>query len=527
MWDVQTGGLIHTFTVQSEITDIAVSPTGADIACGSSDGSVTFWDTYSKKEGEDVGNDQPVVAIHWLSPYELAVATQGSVYVYDFDVGGTSSNFSIPGHVWGMVYSVDRDVDADVNEDNGDDKDKHVPRGKFLVGTVLPEQGGLVNQQQSCFLSIIKPTKQHVPLLGQLSVYLNRIQGPQELESPLAPSPVHLGQLLSPTLVDREVACITPPSGVQSFNTGSYDWSNSPPLLGAAMSVAISLNRNLVAQTKDSIQIFSIDVLTSGEGHKNTHPSHVYPLGENHIVCLLQPSRHLTLLELDTLKELHPDDKNTSPLGPLLASRSASSRASFGHGLVAEFGVSFIVRVWRSGVPLPEWTEAADDDVLLKGWSPNGTRVVTIHNSPKREIRVKDAKRKIILANMSLQDDDLGMGKVYDLIFDSEARFYLKVDGPGWHIQIPHDILALPSGGHSHRIIKGDPETLPEPRPTPPYTLDANCEWVVDAKSRKICWISPGDLRRGGGGHFWAGSSLVTVGGDGIVRKLTFQEPNC
>jgi len=522
MWDVQTGGLIHTFTVQAEISDIAVSPTGTPIACGLFNGSVTFWETYTKKEGVGFGNGQPVITIHWLSLHELAVATQDSVYVYDFDVGGISSSFSISSHVWGMVYSVDKDVDIGLNED-GDDKDRNVPKGRFMVGTSLPDQGGLVSQKQSCFLRITKPKKRHI-LLEQLSVYLG---GPQGQESPLNPSPAYLGQLSSPTLVGKEIACITSPSGVQSFDIISYDWTNNPPLLGAATSVAISLNRNLVAQTKDSIQIFSIDVLTSGGTHNNIHPSHIYPLGKNHIICFLQPSRHLTLLELETLQELHPDDGDIPLLGSLLVDKSASARASSGRGLLAEFGVSFVMQKWQSGAPLPEWTEAADEDAPLRGWSPKCTRVVAIHNSPQPELRVEDAKSGVIIAALPLQHDELRMGKIYDLIFNSEARFYVKIDGPGWRVQIPHDVLVSPWGGYSHRIIKGEPVTLSEPRPTPPYTLDANCEWVVDAESRKICWISPGDLRRGNGGHFWAGLSLVMVGGDGIVRKLTFKEPDC
>jgi WD40 repeat protein len=105
MWDVQTGGLTHTFTTQSEINDIAVSMTGDRIACGSSDGSIAFWNTHTKEEGEGFGNGQPVVAIFWLSPRKLAVATPGTVYTHDIDVGETPGYSFIPGRVWGMVYS--------------------------------------------------------------------------------------------------------------------------------------------------------------------------------------------------------------------------------------------------------------------------------------------------------------------------------------------------------------------------------------------------------------------------------------
>ena len=101
-------------------------------------------------------------------------------------------------------------------------------------------------------------------------------------------------------LVDDKIVCITPPSGGQLFNTKSLKRTHNPPLPDAATSVTVSLNRNLVAQTKDSIQIFSLDVLTGGEARNDVRPSHVYLLGGKHIVCL-QPTRCLTVLELETL----------------------------------------------------------------------------------------------------------------------------------------------------------------------------------------------------------------------------------
>jgi hypothetical protein len=67
---------------------------------------------------------------------------------------------------------------------------------------------------------------------------------------------------------------------------------------------------------------------------------------------------------------------------------------------------------------------------------------------------------------------------------------------------------------------------LSEPRAAAPYALDASCGWVVDAEFRKIRWVSPGNVRKGNGGHFWAGLSLVMVGDDGVVRKLSFKEPD-
>jgi hypothetical protein len=229
---------------------------------------------------------------------------------------------------------------------------------------------------------------------------------------------------------------------------------------------------------------------------------------------------------LETLQELYPDDP-ALPLESLPTNQLPFVRASFSRGSIAEFGVSVVMQAWRSDTPLPEWTEVPGEDSPLSGSSPECTYIATFYGSPRQELRVKDAEDGTVLANLLLGDDDLGTGKVYDVTFDSETRFYLKIDGPGSHIQIPYDITASSSGPHSHTITEGEPEPLSEPRATPPYTLDANCEWVVDAEFRKICWISPGNVRRGDGGHFWAGLSLVMVGDDGVVRKVSFKEPDC
>ena len=127
MWDVQTGGLINTFTTQSEIRDITVSTTY--IACGSFDGSVTSWNINTKEEGKPFRNDQSVVVICWSSPQELAVATQSTLYIHDIIVGGTLAKFNIPGNVWGMIYLGDE--------------------GVFLVGTA-----GVV--QERCYFIAIR-----------------------------------------------------------------------------------------------------------------------------------------------------------------------------------------------------------------------------------------------------------------------------------------------------------------------------------------------------------------------------------
>ena len=517
MWDIQTGGLIRTFTPQSKISDIAVSTT--HLACGLFDGSVIFWNVFTNvEEGKCFWSGDPVVAIHWLSAQEFAVLNQNTLSIQNVDIGRTSDWLQIPGNVWGMVH-----LDG---------------KGEFLVGTSQPNQG--VAQEERIFMAIkYIPLKQNNQSLDSECLEPNWVEywqrgrglpGPKLEYSEFSGQFIHLWQssahsqrLLNPTVIHKEIVCITPPNGVQSFNSDTKDWANNPPLLGTAASVAMSSNRNLVVQTKDSIQIFSIDVLASGETHNNVHLSHVYPLGENYIICVLQSTRNLTLFKLETMQEIHPH--NTSQLKSFLIDQSVSPGALFGSGLASEFGVSEVVEMWQSGTPLPELTEATQEDPPLHGWSPERTRVIKVYGSPRWELRIQDQKEGFALVSLPLEGGDFGAGDIYDITFDSETRFHLKINKLDWHVQISCDVIPLPSGGYSHTINKGEAVPLSQPRAIPPYTLDANCEWVLDAKSRRVCWISPSDIRRGSGGHFWAGLSLVMVGGDGVVRKVTFKDP--
>jgi WD40 repeat protein len=271
VWDVQTGGIVHAFTTQSYIIDMAVSTTGDHIACGSPDGSVAFWNTHTNEEGEGFGNGQPVVTICWLSSQELAVATRDSYLHLDMSLPVKPlTKISTSGHVWGMLYPEDG-------------------RG-LVVGTSQPCEGV---GQELCSLETME-RQEGIPWRFPQKEALSG--WPLRMHPELLP--------LRPTLVGEEIACITPPSGVQSFNTRSREWTHYPPLLGAATSVAVSLNRYLVAQTKDSIQIFSIDVLRNDVIRDHGRPSHVYPAGRKTHPLPLQQTRHLTLLELETLRKL-------------------------------------------------------------------------------------------------------------------------------------------------------------------------------------------------------------------------------
>jgi hypothetical protein len=433
LWDIQTGGLIDTFHTPSGINDSAVSQTDGHIACCLSDGSLVFRNGNTKIE-RSFRDLPPVVSISWLSSTEIAVATEQDAYILDINTGSTSEVGCDLNPTWGIAVLSSDEV---------------------VVGSSVL---GATGEQDFYFFSSMKRIQQST-WSRQLRYYTNwRFRG----------------RLTSPMHVGHKIVCVTPPNGVKAFNITDRGWTRPPPL-ERAKSLAASLNRNLVVQTEDSVQIFSFQVITSDAPVKDEQPSHMYPLGEKHAVCL-QINRHLTVIKLKTLETLRPG-LDTLLLESLLTRFSASARASYSRGLAAEFGVSTVVEAWRSDAPLPRWTEGAEEDALLGGSSPTRAWIATLYGLPRRELRLKSASDGTILAKLPLEDDGpVGTGVVYDLTFDSETRFHLKVDGPGCHVKIPYHITAPPSLQDPYTITQGEPVPLSQSRKASPYTLDANCE---------------------------------------------------
>ena len=379
-WDSQTGGSINTFVTQSEIIDMVVSPTGDHIACGLSDGSVAFWDIRTMKQG-GLGNTHPLVAIRWLKPAELVVVTQGYVYVADVSTGETLDRFDSPDLVWGAIVLDD---------------------GVVVGASKLDAQGG----RWKCSFTAIK-------------------RGPKR--SNTLPESIRPDRFIRPTLVAHNIVCITPPSGVQAFDK-NYDPLKRPSALDGAKSVAVSLNRNLAVQTEDSVQVFPVGVLASGDSqdHVNFPHIYIYPLSEGYVVCV-QQNGFQSVHDLETLQAINPAFFGTS--------HTWTSHPFPEHNRESVEGFEVPTVIPRqSRLPPPRWTGAAEDGTLLGGLSPNYTLIATVCDLPQRRIRIVDTVPGTMLADLPLEDDDLDAGVVYHLAFDSEARFYLRVDGPSNHI---------------------------------------------------------------------------------------------
>ena len=131
------------------------------------------------------------------------------------------------------------------------------------------------------------------------------------------------------------------------------------------------------------------------------------------------------------------------------------------------FDIPTAMRAWCLGASLPERIRLPVDEgtpwVGLHGLSPACTKIVTFYNSTRPVLRVNDAKHGGVLARLPLDDDGLGGwiavhpgARDYNLIFDSETRFYLKIYKARQNFQIPFDIVpASRSGEFSHEIIGG------------------------------------------------------------------------
>jgi len=106
LWDVQTGGLIHTFMLGSHVENTAISLEGRYLACGLLDGSVHVWEVATRTECPPFGDGFPVMHLRWLAPEEqLVVVNLASLCIWDVVTGKTLYTLRMLDQVWGTAYS--------------------------------------------------------------------------------------------------------------------------------------------------------------------------------------------------------------------------------------------------------------------------------------------------------------------------------------------------------------------------------------------------------------------------------------
>ena len=285
-------------------------------------------------------------------------------------------------------------------------------------------------------------------------------------------------------------------------------------------SISTLPNGTIVVNTEGT----GVQLLSLGEGcTMSSQPimqkfGHVKPFDEDRIIATIPPSgASVILLELATMRQLLVINtwENHKALANLTAILCASLENSMAVHCFKVEGKENL-QLWRFCHQLagwPVWTVRTDQP-LIGRISPAGTRLVIFHQT---HICIRDVGDGGLLAELLLESPSPPCP--LDITFNSEDQFYFHYDT--YHI--PHVLVTSSKPGTpSHSVTRSGqlPSVL---RPWEGhFSMDDKREWVVSG-SRRICWIPPGYI----GfqiNYCWAGSTLVMIGEDCILRKITFQE---
>ena len=106
LWDIQTGGLIHTLAPGLKVECIAISLKGCYLAYGLSDSSIKIWDITNRKEETTVRYSSLAPHLCWLEPEEqLLIAKKVSAHIMDVVSGQDLRQFDVDDPICGVDYS--------------------------------------------------------------------------------------------------------------------------------------------------------------------------------------------------------------------------------------------------------------------------------------------------------------------------------------------------------------------------------------------------------------------------------------
>ena len=466
-WDIQTGGLIHTFTLEWEAKYVAVSLRGHYLACGFSNGFVNFWEVANKMEGPAFESGSPVTHLCWLAPEEhLMVASETVVRIHDVVTGRVLHRFDMPHPVSGVAYSQESNQLA-------------ITTGVKATITIIDPQTGAslasydTKRWLSCF-AFSQTTKQLV-------------------------CGTNLGLLLFdlPTWRQRGFDHPTTLKSISTLSNGTV--------------VAI-------AQTS-GLQFLSLGEEYAVPTRLGPRTSAVYSLDEGRIIAVIPTlCDRVTLLELATMHQL------VTILGRgLFSIRLPDPTVVLCASLENLVGIHCFkegdkenLQLWRFGDQSPGWTVKIDQPASIGRISPTGARLVTFHIVGCQTICIWDTGDGALLAKLLLEHPS--PQSPLDITFDSEDRFYSHHDT----YRILHVFVTSSEPGPTHSVTRSA-RLPPVPRPWKKhFSVVGDREWVVSG-SQRICWLPPGYITFQTG-YCWVGSTLVMAGEDDVLRKITFRE---
>ena len=499
-WDIQTGGLIQSTLVGSEIRDIAVSSKGRYLSCSFSSG---FGIVREVVRGvvdmvENVASRKfsPMPHFCWLgSEEQLVVAREALVEISDVAAGTILRSFTTSGSNSDVIYS--------------------------------PELNLLATK------SIFEDTVTIIDLQTGISSILPGISA--RLRS----------FAFSPTTA--ELVCGMHGGDLEVFNFSTQSWGRleyprPPDFLSSAPNGTV-----VVGSVESGIQVLSLDYehTPSRSPHLFYQRPYVSTLDQGRIIVTARwDSNAQDLLETSTLSKLHTTYKiNTSTY-----TLSASLENRIAVHCLEESPGRCRLQLYRFGDRLPKWTRGLDSKLSIIAISPSGTWLVTSHPTERAtcHIRMWDTGNGQLQAELSISH------LPSDITFDSEMRFYsyyrdrppspyhplspdythspcrpsspYRPPSPYHHpYRIPYDLNFSPGAPTTCTIVshKRQPWTVESGERK--YQLDSSREWVTRGPER-IFWIPLGYLNSDSDGHCWAGSNtLVMIGESGVVRTLTFR----
>ena len=469
LWDIQTGGLIRTFIPMEEVQAIAVSLEGRFLACGFPNG-FEVWEV--AKEVEDVVKEvaevvedavmrgvSPVTHFCWLEPEEQLVIA------------------------WGALVDI-----LDV-----------VAGTKLRSFTVANFISGVAYSQELNRLAVTtrSPSRDAVTIIDPQTGVPSDLSGVQERLSCFAFSPT-----------TKELMRATWNGGLEVFSFSTWRWRRLK--YQDTVTFVSSLPNGIVVAKflRSGIQLLNLDN-GYASSPRFTSVLDVRTPDEGRIIAIIPTTRgHIQLLETSTMYKLFTIPIRGAPTDPidfLALSASLENRMAV---YCFKEGGSEHLRLHMFDDEYPKWSVKINRLPWGSGISPGGNRIVTFHTEePATRIRVWDTRGGRLQAEF-LIDQFYPLSP--DITFDSETLFHSH----HCNYRIPYDLTLSPGVTIISR------ERVVESRQ---YEVDSGHEWVVSG-SERICWIPPGYIRSTRGGYHWAGSdTLVMVGEDGTLRKLTFR----
>ena len=474
LWDIQTGGLVHTFVLEREAQHTTVSLDGRYLACEGSKYTVNVWETAGRTQHpvpwERFQGNTPC----WLAPEELImVVDRGSVCIQNVVLKGSPvQKFKICGSDHSAVYSQIFDLLAIMSR-------------PIYHGTSFT------------IFDIKTGTSSNLHTSGE---------------------PLYSVAFSQTT---KELVCCWGAPGLETIDisTGHLTRFDLP---ATVTSVSTLSNGTMVANVQGSgIQLLRL-VQERVSPQQPTPPLlAIFPLDKGRILAIVPAtSDDITLLETTTLSQVLSIPNRGDPLSAFV--RRVVLCASLENKIAVRY-----YREWSQGYlemlefagREPRWTVPTGVLPPIGSISPSSARLVIVHNLDQWHfISVGDAQKGISFTQGAFNSDQDPL----DVTFDSEDRFYIHYNTYRETYDIDNNTWAG-NPPTTHRIIRREGQRLEGQVLQKRYSLDDGREWVFCGPQR-ICWVPPGYIGSAPDSHCWAGSSLVMVGQDGVLRKLTFLE---